>query len=195
MQKTLTEKEAGKLASMGIECFVRCTSNKVDQAKEDVRSLCLNFDIKGKDSDGDTRNLGKGNNLNINNLTPGDYEQLCKLFGVNKIDDGTPMVAVLYHAADFKKAEAWKVAMARGEKEIPEDQADVTGYDAPEDVEPEGTITKKQLKFINDLTGKLESDQLIEDALKEAAVNVVNQLSKEDASELIKKVKAAIKKE
>ena len=126
-QKTIDNQDAAKIASLGIECFVKCVSNKVDQAKEDIRSLCLNFDIKA-DVDGDIKLMGKGNNLNINNLTPDAYAAMCRAFGVDKIDESTPFVAVLYKTSDRAKQQEWIKERSRTEKKISPDQADVTEF-------------------------------------------------------------------
>lgn len=194
----------------GIICNVRCVSNKVDQAKDDVRSICLNFDIRGEDTAGDMKNLGKGNNLNINNLTPGDYVQLCKAFGVSKIDDDTPIIAELFSATQHEDKEAWTTAMARKDKSVSEDQADVTAFEETEKQEairkgqenqttiPEDgcsadtpeVLSGKQLVFLEKNRNKTpEIATLVERALAASGVDMISRLPKVVATGLIGDIK------
>lgn len=146
-QKTVEGKDKGEGMPVGIECFVRCVSNKVDTVKDDVRSLCLNFDIH---VGGEL--LGKGNNLNINNLTPADYAKLCSAFGIAEIRDDTPFVATLMTAGTYERIEEWKLRMAKKDNKISEDQTDITEeFDGTP-----GGATDKQIKYANDLLAKKE---------------------------------------
>jgi hypothetical protein len=170
----------------------------------------LNFDIRGEDTAGDMKNLGKGNNLNINNLTPGDYVQLCRAFGVSKIDDDTPIIAELFSATQHEDKEAWTTAMARKDKSVSEDQADVTAFEEtekqeairkgqenqktipPEAIETEGeeTLTGKQLMFLEKNRNKSpEISKLVENAMTSMGVDSLSKLPKETATELIGDIK------
>ena len=175
-QKTITGTEAVELASLGIECFVKCTSNKVDEAKDDIRSVNLNFDIKAE-VEGELKMVGKGNNLNINNITPEHYRALCGAFGVESIDTETPFVAVLYTASEHAKVQEWIKAMARAEKNIDDSQTDVTDPN---------TATKKQGKYIDDLIEKKAgSKDAVTHFLGDNEVADDGTLDRDQASELI----------
>lgn len=175
-QKTITDSEATQLASMGIECFVKCTSNKIDEAKDDIRSVNLNFDIKAE-VDGELKMVGKGNNLNINNITPEHYRALCGAFGIETIDTETPFVAVLYTASEHAKIQEWIKAMARAEKNIDDSQTDVTDPNA---------ATKKQGKYIDDLIeGKAGSKDAVVSFMNDHDIEEAATLDRELASELI----------
>lgn len=188
-QQTVDGKNKGEGMPVGIECFVRCVSNKVDTVKDDVRSLCLNFDIH---VGGEL--LGKGNNLNINNLTPADYAKLCSAFGIAEIRDDTPFVATLMTAGTYERIEEWKLRMAKKDNKISEDQTDITEeFDGTP-----GGATTKQVKYANDLLAKKEGAK---DALKVFLVeNDLDEydpktgfrpevLTKDQASELIEILK------
>ena len=174
-----------ELADVGIESFVKCVSNKVDEAKEDVRSICLNFDIKAE-IDGEFKMVGKGNNLNINNLTPIDYAALCKSLGVNAIDTNTPFVAVLYTATQQAKREEWIKNRARSEKEVPESQGDITeDFNGKRPANPAST---KQKKFVKDLIRKKKGTvEVIKGYIKKMGVETfhVDMLSRDAATNLI----------
>lgn len=131
-QKTIENKELSKVANLGIECFVKVVSNKVDEAKEDIRSICLNFDPQVGEGEERTR-IGTGNNLNINNVKPEQYRALCKALGAtNGLTEDTAIIAVIYKPSDKAKLEEWAKQRARQENDIPQDQADVTEFDETE---------------------------------------------------------------
>ena len=129
-QKTIEGEELSKIMNLGIECFVKVVSNKVDEAKEDIRSICLNFDPQVGDGEDRTR-IGTGNNLNINNVKPGQYAALCKALGVEALTEDTAIVAVIYKPSDKAKLEAWATARARQEQDIPPDQTDISEFETP----------------------------------------------------------------
>lgn len=166
----------GEVVSPGIECFVKCTSNKIDVVKDDVRSLCLNFDIQVGENF-----VGKGNNLKINNLTPGEYAALCQAFGVAKIDDKTPFCASLMTASTKARQEAWSTRMTRKDAKTDPSQTDIL----------EGDATKKQIKFINDLrANKINGDEIYQECLTELDIESVDTIDKDSASTLIKNLQA-----
>lgn len=173
-QKTIDSKSP---ESMGIKCYVRCTSNKIDTAKDDVRSINLNFDIRVGD-----KNVGKGNNLNINNIYPEDYTELCNAFGVDDIREDTPFFAELMTLLKKERQVEWNTAMERKDKKVDKDQADVTR-------DPE-LLTEKQEKFINDMIAK--DGDLKEEAnryLADLELKKISEFNKEQATTLIKTMK------
>ena len=181
-QKTIEDKELDRVANLGIECFVQCVSNKIDEAKDDVRSIALNFDIK-TEVGGELKMIGKGNNLNINNVTPEHYAAFCAAFGVKGIDTETPFVAVLYKASDHQKHQDWIKARARSEKEIDENQSDIT--------EDPDAATPRQDKFIADLLEKKEGAQeAIDKFFEDEEIEEGSTLTKKQASALIDVLKA-----
>ena len=173
-QKTIT---ADSPEVRGIKCYVRCTSNKIDTAKENVRSINWNFDIRVGD-----QLIGKGNNLNVNNITPEDYEKLCKAFGVEDIDENTPFFAELSTLLTQELKQSWIVAMGRKDNKIDKDQADVT--------KDPNVVTDKQLGLIHDWK---ESDKalnkIVVNFLKESSLDHISKLNKEQANALITKMR------
>lgn len=135
-QRTVEDKELSEAMNLGIECFVKVVSNKVDEAKDDIRSICLNFDPRVGNEEEQTR-IGTGNNLNINNVKPEQYKALCKALGVAHLNEDTAIVAVIYKPTDKAKLDEWVKQRARQEQDIPENQADVTEFEGPEPEEPE----------------------------------------------------------
>jgi hypothetical protein len=161
----------------GIKCYVRCTSNKIDTAKENVRSINFNFDIRVGD-----QLIGTGNNLNINNISPETYILMCNAFGVEDIDEDTPFAADLMTLLNSEKKQAWIVAMGRKDKKVDKDQADVT--------KDPNMVTDKQLALIHDWK---ESDKLLNKIvvkfLKEANLDHISKLNKAQAQDLIAQMK------
>lgn len=161
----------------GIKCYVRCTSNKIDTAKENVRSINFNFDIRVGD-----QLIGIGNNLNINNISPETYILMCNAFGVEDIDEDTPFAADLMTLLNSEKKQAWIVAMGRKDKKVDKDQADVT--------KDPNMVTDKQLALIHDWK---ESDKLLNKIvvkfLKEANLDHISKLNKAQAQDLIAQMK------
>jgi len=173
-QKTIDEKNP---QSMGISCYVKCTSNKIDTAKENVRSINLNFDIRVGD-----KLVGKGNNLNINNIYPEDYADLCKAFGVQDIDENTPFYADLMTLLTQERKAAWSTAMERKEKKIDKDQADVTK-------DPDA-ITERQANLIGDMRKKSpEHDKVAKSFCDKLSLDGEAMLNKEQALKLIVELK------
>ena len=159
---------------MGIRCYVRCTSNKIDTAKDNVRSINFNFDLR----DEDDNMIGAGNNLNINNITPEAYEKMCKAFGVEDVTPDTPFYASLITLFTQEKIIAWRVSMDRKDKKIDKDQSDIT--------EDPDTITEKQMGFIAEkFAGEPRLDDEIKKYLKDVKAKGLNVLNKSQASELI----------
>ena len=127
-----------------IECMVRCTSNKRDEVKG-TRSITLNFDIKN--SEGEL--IGKGNNLNINNLTDEDYRELCDLFGVEKISDRTPFMAELMVATEHSKLAKWKERWGEIDKGLDKKQTkiplEMTEEEQQEEAEKDRQMEQRKL--------------------------------------------------
>jgi len=175
-QEVLTDSEP---ETRGISCYVRCTSNKIDTAKDNVRSINWNFDIRVGD-----KLIGKGNNLNVNNITPEDYKSLCAQFGVEDIDENTPFYADLMTLNTKEKKQAWDTAMERKDKKIDKDQSDVTR-------DPD-ILTEKQEALIADWMKEDGSLILkVTDFCKELNVTEWTKLNKKQATELITKLKEA----
>lgn len=176
-QKTIEDEELAEVKNLGIESFVKCTKNSYDVVSG-LRSINLNFEIKI-----DGQLVGKGNNLNINNLTEADYTAILRTFGLDVLDDRTPFVSMLYTARDKEKVDEWLTARARQEKEIDDDQGDIT--------EDPNKASKKQVKYVNDLAGKkLETDKVIQEHLdKLPGAESIEDMSRDEASALIDDLK------
>lgn len=173
-QKTIDE---SKPEAMGIKCYVRCTSNKIDTAKENVRSINLNFDIRVGDE-----LVGKGNNLNMNNVYPDDYRRLCEAFGVDNIDENTPFYAELMTLMTQERRQAWNVAMDRKDKKIDKDVTDVT--------RDPNLLTEKQEALIKDWTAKHKALEVETSRfLKDLGFSTISQFTKQNATDLIKTMK------
>ena len=173
-QKTIVENGPER---MGIKCYVRCTSNKIDTAKDNVRSVNLNFDIRVGD-----QLVGKGNNLNINNITPDGYAAMCQAFGVDDIDENTPFFAELMTLMTQELRQDWVTAMAKKDKKVDKDQTDVTR-------DPD-LLTEKQEELIKDWAEKDEDCRSeLEDYLGELDLESSGKLDKTQASEVITKMK------
>lgn len=181
----MPEKEQQKIGngepeSKRIRCYAKCTSNKIDTAKGNVRSLNWNFDLR----DDDDKMIGTGNNLNVNNITPEAYEKMCNAFGVDDITPDTPFYCELMTLFTQEKRIAWQVAMDRKSKKIDKDQTDVT-----EDPE---TISKKQLTFLNDkFVGKDKVyDKEIKSFLDDLKLKSIEKLNKHQGTAIIQTLKA-----
>ena len=170
-----------------VRCYVKCTSNKVDRAKGDIRSINFNFDLR----DEDDKMIGTGNNLNINNITPAAYAKMCAAFGVDEITPETPFYAELVTVFTQEKRIAWQAAMSRKEKKIDKKQADITkppkGKGKAKDEEEDKSITEKQVSYINDkFVGKNEKfDKKIKSYLKKLKLKDITEMDKHQATELI----------
>ncbi len=170
-QKTIESEELAKVKNLGIESFVKCTKNAHDEVSG-LRSINLNFEIKI-----DGQLVGKGNNLNINNLTETDYISILRTFGLTKLDDRTPFVSMLYTATGKAKVDEWITARARKEKEIDDDQKDIT--------ENPDKVSTKQKKFIKKLReSKVDGEEIYQKIVQGLNITV-EELDRNTASELI----------